>query len=175
MKKNCCAKDVLKVMKMSFMKYFYEWCSIFKYVCLIKVIFSLLCYERHSFYGMRSKFIYIFLIFIQVLFWVQCFFMIVYSIGNYPFSFKLRPDYPFNHWKGRTCSGQGIHHSQASHKENAGYLALLAGVFLYIFSLQYFKIKTLRFFLTSTNGIKFKDNLGEIFSVLKKHNKPLSC
>ena len=69
----------------------------------------------------------------------------MYVVGSYPISFMLRPDYPFNHLKGHVCSGHGIHHSQATEKEKAAFLALLSGALLYIFSLVYWSATTSRF------------------------------
>ena len=71
--------------------------------------------------------------------------MIVWAIGNYPISYKLKPNYPFNNYEGNICSGYGIHHSQTTGKEKAGFLALLIGALLYIFSIFYWRTKASQF------------------------------
>ena len=82
---------------------------------------------------------------LQILFWLQGIFMFIWSIVNYPFSFKFLPEYPFNNLRGHLCSGLGIHSSKTMEKEMTGHLALLFGVPLYRFNIFYLTFKTKRF------------------------------
>ena len=71
--------------------------------------------------------------------------MFIYGVLNYPFSFKLKPGYPFNNLRGHLCSGHGIHSSKTMEKEMTGHLALLFGVTLYKINIYYLTFKAKRF------------------------------
>ena len=81
----------------------------------------------------------------QILFWIHNIFMIIFTSANFPFSFKLLANYPFNSIKGRVCSGYGIHHSQATHKEMSGHMSFFFGAVLYRIHIYYMNIKTNQF------------------------------
>ena len=83
--------------------------------------------------------------------------MFIWSVVNYPFSFKLKPGYPFNNLRGHLCSGLGIHSSKIMEKEMSGHLALLFGVVLYKINIYYLTLKTKRFlkeFTSKGSGAK---------------------
>ena len=69
--------------------------------------------------------------------------MSVLTYFNFPISFKLQGgNYPFNSFKGKLCSGQGLYNSIYARKEMSAHMALLACTFLYSFFLTYFAYKT---------------------------------
>ena len=86
-----------------------------------------------------------YLYFTQTLFWIHNIFMIIFTSANFPFSFKLLADYPFNSIKGHVCSGYGIHHSRATNKEMTGHMSFFIGAVLYRINIYYMNIKTNQF------------------------------
>ena len=78
----------------------------------------------------------------QILFWIHNILMIIFTSANFPFSFKLLANYPFNSIKGRVCSGYGIHHSLATNKEMSGHMSFFFGAVLYRINIYYMNIKT---------------------------------
>ena len=83
--------------------------------------------------------------FFQMLFWIQNIFMVVYATGNYPFSFKLLPDYPFNNLKGHVCAGVGIHRSTTTDREMTCHMTHFFGAVVYRIQIYWLSGKTSRF------------------------------
>ena len=79
--------------------------------------------------------------------------MFIYSIFQYPFSYKFLPEYPFNHLRGYLCSGLGIHNSKIMGKKMTGHLVVLYGVTLYRFSIYYSTFKIKRFIRKFTSKV----------------------
>ena len=80
-----------------------------------------------------------------MLFWVDIIFMVVYGTGNYPFSFKLLPDYPFNNLRGHVCSGYGIQRSTTKDKEMMSHMTHFFGAVIYRIQIYWLSGKTSRF------------------------------
>ena len=83
--------------------------------------------------------------FFQVLFWTHNICMLVFATANYPISFKLLPEYPFNNLKGLVCAGYGIHRSKTTDKEMTCHMTLFFGAVIYRIQIYYISGKTTRF------------------------------
>ena len=70
--------------------------------------------------------------------------MVVFSSANYPLSFMVSEGYPFNHLRGRICSGNGIHQSRVTDKEMSAHMILFFGAGVYIIQICYISVKTSR-------------------------------
>ena len=81
----------------------------------------------------------------QALFWLQIIFMSLIAIINFPLGQKLEQDYPFNNLMGKICSGNGVHKSNISPKDESLHLMLPAVTLIYIFFTYYLSRKTERF------------------------------
>ena len=103
-------------------------------------------------------YLFFFLMFLKILFWIHNIFMVIFSGANYPFSFKLMPNYPFNNLKGHICSGNGIHLSNVTEKEITAHMMLFFGALIYTIQICYISGKTSRFLKNVSpkgSGVKF--------------------
>ena len=64
---------------------------------------------------------------------------------NFPLGQRLKPDYPFNNLMGKICSGNGVHKSNISPKDESLHLMLPATLLIYIFFTWYLNRKTERY------------------------------
>ena len=85
------------------------------------------------------------LFFIQILFWIHNMFMILFSVGIFPFSLKHKPEYPYNSIMGKMCSGYGIHHSRTTDKEMSLHIWLIVSILIYIIKTCHISGKARRF------------------------------
>ena len=81
----------------------------------------------------------------QILFWIYNFFMVIFLYASYPVQFIFSPNYPYNHLKGRICSGYGIHRSNITEKEFSAHVQHIIVAFIYIINILWISGMTSRF------------------------------